>query len=261
MRVDQAGHECRTHTVDHGAAVRPGRGRKPRRSARNLFDAIALNDDFAGVRIFAGGIKNSHIGELYRPGVAAVRAVCFIGHDASSFAAGRYRSIVQIAIPRTNSGRSLLHSFDFSIGVQWPQRLRITALAPPILSASSCAMLGVPTVSSSPACPRYPRSPVPGQSGRTTRKPASAGTIRSAKRRRRGRKTAYKPAGSVAPRSIGDDEEVSETQTGCLCRSTGSRAAKFGYGYAAADSLWQQGGRSEAWRPLSLGWMVCPTRS
>ena len=47
----------------------------------------------------------------------------------------------------------------------------------------------------------------------------------------------------------GDDEEVSETQTGCLCRSTGSRAAKFGYRYAAADSLWQQGGRSEASAP------------
>ena len=27
------------------------------------------------------------------------------------------------------------------------------------------------------------------------------------------------------------------------------------------DSLWQQGGRSEAWRPLSLRWMVCPTWS
>jgi hypothetical protein len=34
---------------------------------------------------------------------------------------------------------------------------------------------------------------------------------------------------------------------------TGSRAAKFGYRYAAADSLGQQGGRSETWRPLSLG--------
>ena len=27
--------------------------------------------------------------------------------------------------------------------------------------------------------------------------------------------------------------------TGCLCRSTGFRPAKFGYRYAAADSLWQ----------------------
>ena len=66
-------------------------------------------------------------------------------------------------------------------------------------------------------------------------------------------------AGGISCASIdGADEEVLETQTECLCRS--SRAAKFGYGYAAADSLWQQGGRSEAWRPLSLGWMVCPTR-
>ena len=57
----------------------------------------------------------------------------------------------------------------------------------------------------------------------------------------------------------GDDEEITETQIGCLCRSTGSRAAKFGYRYAATNSLWQQGGRPEARRPLSLGWMVCPT--
>ena len=57
------------------------------------------------------------------------------------------------------------------------------------------------------------------------------------------------------------DKEVSETQSRRRCRSTGSRAAKFGHSYAATDSLWQQGGRSEAWRPLSLGWMVCPTRS
>ena len=69
-------------------------------------------------------------------------------------------------------------------------------------------------------------------------------------------------AGGISCASIdGDDEEVSETQTERLCGSTGSRAAKFGYRYAATDSLWQQGGRSEAWRPLSLGWMVCPTRS
>ena len=69
-------------------------------------------------------------------------------------------------------------------------------------------------------------------------------------------------AARVSRASIdGGDEEVSETQTGCLCRSTGSRAAKFGCRYAAADSLWQQGGRSEAGRALSLRWMVCPTQS
>ena len=61
-------------------------------------------------------------------------------------------------------------------------------------------------------------------------------------------------AGRISCASIdGDDEEVSETQTGCLCHSTGSRAAKFGYRYTATDSLWQQGSRSEAWRPLWLG--------
>ena len=68
-------------------------------------------------------------------------------------------------------------------------------------------------------------------------------------------------AGGIGASIDRDDDEVSETQTGRLCRSTGSRAAKFGYRYAAADSLWQQGGRSEAWRPLWLGRMVCPARS
>src|SRR5262249_13800722 len=137
MRVDQAGHERCAHAVDDGAAVRPGRGREPRRTTCNLFDAITLDDYFAGVRIFAGGVENSHIGEVDRPG-AAVQAVCLIGHDASSFAAPDSAArVLQIGIPRTNSDRSLPHSFDFSTGVQWPQRLRITVLAWPILSASS----------------------------------------------------------------------------------------------------------------------------
>ncbi|MGA8651636.1 MAG: UvrD-helicase domain-containing protein [Xanthobacteraceae bacterium] len=69
-------------------------------------------------------------------------------------------------------------------------------------------------------------------------------------------------AGGISCASIdGADEEVSETQICHCCRSTGSRAVKFSYRYATADSLWQQGGRSEAGRALSLGWMVCPTRS
>src|ERR1700733_4855954 len=67
-------------------------------------------------------------------------------------------------------------------------------------------------------------------------------------------------AGGISCASIDrDDEEVSETQTRRLCGSTSSRAPKFGYRYAAADSLWQQGGRSEAWRPLrSGGWYAPP---
>ena len=47
-------------------------------------------------------------------------------------------------------------------------------------------------------------------------------------------------AGRVSCASIdGADEEVSETQSCHCCRSTGSRAAKFGYRYTATDSLWQ----------------------
>ena len=52
-------------------------------------------------------------------------------------------------------------------------------------------------------------------------------------------------------------EEASETQILHRCRFVGSRASKFSHRYAAADSFWQQGGRSETWRPLWLNGMVC----
>ena len=58
----------------------------------------------------------------------------------------------------------------------------------------------------------------------------------------------------------GADKEVSETQRR-RCRSVNSRPLKFGCRDATADSLWQQGRRDEAWRPLWLGGMVCSARS
>src|SRR5262249_29181463 len=68
-------------------------------------------------------------------------------------------------------------------------------------------------------------------------------------------------AGGISCTSIdGDDGEVPETQS-CRCRSTDCCAVKFAYRYTATDSLRQQGCRSEAWRPLSLRWMVCSTWS
>ena len=78
---------------------------------------------------------------------------------------------------------------------------------------------------------------------------------RSAKRHKRGRKTAYKLPASDAPQSTA----ATKTSRKRKDAAAPSRAAKFRNGYAATNSLRQQGGRSEAWRPLSLGWMVCPT--
>ena len=69
-------------------------------------------------------------------------------------------------------------------------------------------------------------------------------------------------AGWFSCASIGGaDKEVSETQSWRRCRSVDSRPAKFGSRDATADSLWQQGRRDEAWRPLWLGGMVCAARS
>ena len=76
------------------------------------------------------------------------------------------------------------------------------------------------------------------------------------KRRRRGRKTAYKPAGSAAPQSTAPTKRSRKRKAGADATSVSSRPAKFGSRDATADSLWQQGSRSEAWRPLWLGGMV-----
>jgi DNA topoisomerase III len=84
---------------------------------------------------------------------------------------------------------------------------------------------------------------------------------RSAKRRKRGRKTAYKPAGSVAPQSTATTKRSRKRKADTAAAPLASTQPNSVYWYAAADSLWQQGGRSEAWGPISLGWMVCPTWS
>ena len=84
---------------------------------------------------------------------------------------------------------------------------------------------------------------------------------RDSKRRRRGRKTAYKPAGSVAPQSAGPTKRSRKRKADADAAPVDSRPAKFGSRDATADSLWQQGCRDEAWRPLWLGGMVCPAWS
>ena len=84
---------------------------------------------------------------------------------------------------------------------------------------------------------------------------------RGTKRRKRGRKTAYRPAGSIAPQSTAPTKRSRKRKAAAAAAPSTARPAKFGGRYAAADSLWQQGGRSEAWRPLWLGGMVCPAWS
>jgi DNA topoisomerase-3 len=85
---------------------------------------------------------------------------------------------------------------------------------------------------------------------------------RSAKRRKRGGNTACRLAGAVAAQSTATTKRSRKRKAdgyNVSPRLVGSRKAKFDFRYAATNSLWQQGGRSEAWRPLSPGWMVCPT--
>src|ERR1019366_3458717 len=46
---------------------------------------------------------------------------------------------------------------------------------------------------------------------------------------------------------------LSRLESRLSCPQCGSRSAKIGNRYVTADSLWQQGGRSEAWRSCTTG--------
>ena len=133
-----------------------------RGAARDLLDAVALDQHLAGVGIFAGRIEDAHIGEEHVAGAVAVPAmsvavpaVVFVSHGdlpvvprASRHTAAS--SCVQRSTRRRKSASSWLLSCTFSIVAQWPQRSMVLNVAPLILSASACATLTGLTVSASP---------------------------------------------------------------------------------------------------------------
>ena len=85
---------------------------------------------------------------------------------------------------------------------------------------------------------------------------------RGTKRGRRGRKTGFKSAKSTAFQSAAPPAKRSrKRKAGAAAAIHRSRPAKFRDRHATADSLWQQGRRDEAWRPLWLVRMVCPAGS
>jgi len=71
-------------------------------------------------------------------------------------------------------------------------------------------------------------------------------------RKKRSSKTAKK-----SPRSTAQKKRTRRRAGG----SSNTCSAKIWIRYATANSVWQQGQRSETWRPLSIGRMVCPAWS
>src|ERR1700722_14263685 len=82
MSVAKTWHQRRTHAVNNRLCSTARTAAEPRRSLCDLFDAVALNRNFAGIRIFAGTIENAHIGEEYAAG--SVDSVVAVRHRHSS---------------------------------------------------------------------------------------------------------------------------------------------------------------------------------
>ena len=80
---------------------------------------------------------------------------------------------------------------------------------------------------------------------------------RSAKRRKRGRKTVFKPEGSDAPQLTATTKRSRKRKAYAAAAPAAPAQPNSVARYATADSLWQQGRRNKAWRPLWLGRMVC----
>jgi DNA topoisomerase-3 len=85
---------------------------------------------------------------------------------------------------------------------------------------------------------------------------------RDKKRRKSGRKTTYKLAESITPRSAAPPKRSRKRKADTdVVPPVPAPANSVTVTYAATDSLWQQGGRSEARCPLWLRGMVCPAWS
>jgi 6-phosphogluconolactonase/glucosamine-6-phosphate isomerase/deaminase len=73
--IDHAGHYGRTAAVDdRGVALHRARS-NARRATRHLLDAVALDENFPGIGIFAGGIEDADVSEENGPVGVAVPAV------------------------------------------------------------------------------------------------------------------------------------------------------------------------------------------
>src|SRR6202022_837627 len=74
VRVAQARHQCRAHSIDDGLRSAADRATHARGSLGHLPNTIALDADLPGVRVFTGAIQDADVGEEH-----AARAIGSLG--------------------------------------------------------------------------------------------------------------------------------------------------------------------------------------
>src|SRR5260221_6546114 len=114
VRVAQARHQGRAHSVDNRLRPAADRATHARGSLGHMPNAIALNADFPRVRVLAGAIQDADIGEEH-----AARAIGPVG----SIVAVRHR-YSSLSCRRPNFWRSTAVSSSYTIKRRTPSRVR-----------------------------------------------------------------------------------------------------------------------------------------
>src|ERR1700680_2143397 len=85
MRVAQAWHQCRAHSIDNGLRPTSDRATHARGSLGYLPNAITLDADLPGVGVFTGAIQDADVGEEHaaRP-IGSVGCIMTVRHRYSS---------------------------------------------------------------------------------------------------------------------------------------------------------------------------------
>src|ERR1700674_4344770 len=84
MRVAQAWHQCRAHSIDNGLRPTSDRATHARGSLGYLPNAITLDADLPGVRVFTGAIQDADVGEEHAARAIAVGSIVAVRHRYSS---------------------------------------------------------------------------------------------------------------------------------------------------------------------------------
>src|SRR6267378_6450900 len=85
VRLAQARHQCRAHSIDNGLRPAADRATHARGSLGYLPNPVALDADLPGVRVFTGTIQDADVGEEHAArAIGSVGSIVAVRHRHSS---------------------------------------------------------------------------------------------------------------------------------------------------------------------------------